>query len=192
MFGKSVFESVLERLRMEEEEELRAQEDGQPAADDLGPDLPRGPLPAFAVFTAAPAFATGNAAAAAYRDISDDDPPAPAAGPDAAPGPYREALTDRLEPAAPEQPPRPPAPTAPPPHLLRTAPQEIAADLGLDDSQTRAQLAEIRRAFARDNHPDTAPPELRANATRRMMIANMLIDETLRRIKAEERLGLRP
>jgi hypothetical protein len=48
-----------------------------------------------------------------------------------------------------------------------------------------------RRAFARDNHPDRAPADLRTNATLRMKIANMLIDETIRRIEVERSLGLR-
>jgi hypothetical protein len=47
-----------------------------------------------------------------------------------------------------------------------------------------------RRNFARENHPDRAPADLRANATMRMKIANMLIDETIRRIDVEKRLGL--
>ena len=38
--------------------------------------------------------------------------------------------------------------------------------------------------------PDRAPEDFRANATLRMKIANMLIDETIRRIKVEESLGL--
>ena len=48
-----------------------------------------------------------------------------------------------------------------------------------------------RRSFARDNHPDRAPEDLRINATLRMKIANMLIDETIRRINVEKSFGLR-
>ncbi|MCD2184216.1 hypothetical protein [Rhizobium sp. GN54] len=168
MFGKSVFESVLERLREEEDA-------GQAApVEDTG-EAVRSAHPDFTVLsTGRPSVAPG-AAAAAYRDLDGFD----------APG--------RAEPVTQADPPAEAAPATPepPPHLLRTGPEAIAADLGLTGKETRAQLADIRRAFARDNHPDTAPPEFRENATRRMMIANMLIDETLRRMQAETSLGLR-
>ncbi|SOC41999.1 hypothetical protein SAMN05892877_109173 [Rhizobium subbaraonis] len=164
MFGKSVFESVLERLRVEEES---ASEDGVGAVNEPS----RGPLPAFAVFGGDHMAASGRSAASAYREFADDEP-------------MKGEVGQRDEPAIDVAP-------ASPPHLMRTTPDEVAADLGLRGSETGAELAAIRRAFARDNHPDAAPEALRANATRRMMIANMLIDETLRRMQAEAALGLR-
>jgi hypothetical protein len=51
-------------------------------------------------------------------------------------------------------------------------------------------LVALRRSFARENHPDRAPEDLRTNATLRMKIANMLIDETIRRLNVEKSLGL--
>lgn len=90
-----------------------------------------------------------------------------------------------------EEPSAPPPPPPPPPHLMRITPEEIAADLALSGEETVAALLARRRAFARENHPDRAPAELRSNATLRMKIANMLIDETLRRMATEQRLGLK-
>lgn len=172
MFGKSVFESVLERLREEEE-------DAGPAArvEDAGETV-RSAHPVFTVLPTGRPSVPSHSAAAAYRDMDDFDAPERA-------DPFGEAG------ASAEAAPAMPVAPAPPPHLLRTAPEEIAADLDLTGKETRAQLAGIRRAFARDNHPDTAPLDLRENATRRMMVANMLIDETLRRMQAEAALGLR-
>lgn len=163
MFGKSVFESVLERLRAEDE----SVSDGGGATHEPS----RGPLPAFAVFGREPVAASGHSAASAYREFAEDEP-------------MKGEVGQRDKPAIDDAPPSPL-------HLMRTTAEEVAADLGLRGSETGAELAAIRRAFARENHPDAAPKALRANATRRMMIANMLIDETLRRLQAEAALGLR-
>lgn len=161
MFGKSVFESVLERLRAEADDANVSEDAGAAPSGTY-----HGPLPPFGAFANGAAFTSANRAAAAYRDI------------------LRDSVDERLG----------TTPTATPdlpPHLLRTAPEEVAADLGLTGEETRAQLTALRRAFARDNHPDGVPAELRSNATRRMMIANMLLDETLRRRQAEEAIGLK-
>lgn len=56
----------------------------------------------------------------------------------------------------------------------------IAAELALA-GRDAAGLARARREFALRNHPDRAPPQLRAVAERRMQIANMLIDDAERR-----------
>lgn len=173
MFGKSVFESVLDRLA---EEGLTA---GDYAGWAMPEDSAEGPVrSAYPVFTMLPEgrpTVPPHSAAAAYRDMGDFDDGFDA--PEGAP-PSREPDTAAAD-------------DAPPAHLLRTSPEDIAADLALTGNETRAQLAGLRRAFARDNHPDTVPADLRANATRRMTIANMLIDETLRRMQAETALGLR-
>ncbi len=52
----------------------------------------------------------------------------------------------------------------------------IAAELALSCVRTLAELNQLRRAYAQRNHPDLLHPVLRADATRRMKIANMLID----------------
>ncbi|MCP8894069.1 hypothetical protein KYK29_03940 [Shinella daejeonensis] len=149
MFGMSVFESVLERLRQEADEGMSKE---GTAADSREPAGRRSPSGGFTGLGTGAPFVSGRQADAAYREIGEPATPAPA-----------------------------PPPEAPPPHLLRIAPEEIAADLALTGKETVEALLARRRAFARDNHPDRAPAALRANATLRMKIANMLIDETIRR-----------
>lgn len=75
------------------------------------------------------------------------------------------------------------APPVMPAHLDRITPEEVAQDLGITAGMTPEALNDLRRAFARDNHPDRIHPDFRAKATIRMKIANMLIDETLRQFK---------
>lgn len=162
MFGLSVFESVLERLKAEARQ---AEEDAdEEAVDDDGPGEIRGLTSGFAGIGTGSIFVSGSQATAAYLDLYE----------------------------APRSAPPPPAPEPPPvpPHLLRTAPEEIAEDLALTGKEGVDDLLSRRRSFARENHPDRAPEDLRANATLRMKIANMLIDETIRRLKVEESLGL--
>lgn len=159
MFGMTVFESVLERLRAEARE---AQEE---ITEEHGPGPVRGLTSGFAGLGATGAFMSGSQAAAAYLDLYE----APA-------------------PPEPESPPEEPASV--PEHLLRITPEAVAEDLALAGRESIDDLAARRRSFARENHPDRAPAELRANATLRMKIANMLIDETIRRIHVERSLGL--
>jgi hypothetical protein len=161
MFGMTVFESVLERLKAEARE---AAEDLPAEDEDIAMEV-RGLPAGFAGLGMGKTFVSAPQAAAAYLDLYEEPAPPP------------------------EEP--PPAPPAPPPHLLRTAPEEVAEDLALTGRESVEDLLARRRAFARDNHPDRAPADLRANATLRMKIANMLIDETIRRIEVERSLGLR-
>jgi len=56
----------------------------------------------------------------------------------------------------------------------------IAEELGLHQNLSLNDLKKLRRAFARDNHPDRLDPSKRELATRRMTIANMLIDREIR------------
>jgi hypothetical protein len=56
----------------------------------------------------------------------------------------------------------------------------IAEELGLHANLSISELQKLRRAFARDNHPDRLAPAQRELATHRMTIANMLIDRELR------------
>ncbi|MFB2550539.1 hypothetical protein [Ensifer soli] len=78
---------------------------------------------------------------------------------------------------APELPP----PADPHPWLRRTTMEEVAADLGLSGGESPEDLAALRRRFASLNHPDLFAAERRADAGRRMTIANSLIDAALRR-----------
>ncbi len=151
MFGMSVFQSVLERLKAEEDEEEAAREE-QPASASI-----RG-LNAGFVGNLAPSARLADSAFVqrAYFDMAGDDMLAP---------------------------PKPlPAPVMPD-HLKRVRPDEIATDLGIAEGETLQSLADKRRTFAADNHPDRHHPDFRANATMRMKIANMLIDEAIRRLR---------
>ncbi len=56
----------------------------------------------------------------------------------------------------------------------------IAAELHLASARTGDDLRRIRRSFALRNHPDRVPAWLRDEATRRMTIANALIDRAMR------------
>lgn len=149
MFRMSVFQSVLERLK--EEEEIEPAEETTVAGSISTPFV--GTLNAAGGFASAMVFD-------AYRETAGED---------------------MLRP--PEPPPKPVMPD----HLRRTKPEEIAEDIALGETETVLSLTEKRRRFAAENHPDRHPPDFRTNATLRMKIANMLIDEALRRLKPMER-----
>lgn len=148
MFGISVFQSVLERLR----EETEATTDD--AEDSTGVEM-RGFVQGFIVAGSSSTAADGGAVARAYLDMAGEADLLPA--------------------------PPPPKPVMPE-HLTRISPQEIAADIALGEHETPVTLADKRRSFASENHPDRHYPDFRVNATIRMKIANMLIDEALRRL----------
>jgi hypothetical protein len=68
-----------------------------------------------------------------------------------------------------------------PPHLARTALSDIAAELAISPTDTIQSLSDKRRGFAKANHPDRVHPLFRDNATKRMTLANLLIDEAIGR-----------
>lgn len=70
------------------------------------------------------------------------------------------------------------------PHDTNEA-EAVAAQLRLRPRLTAQELRRIRRAFALANHPDRVPAPLRERATRRMVIANTLIDTALKALKAD-------
>ncbi len=150
MFGMSVFQSVLERLKAEEEENA-AEETSAATASVSTPFV-------------------GNLSAAGHFDRA------------MVHHAYLETSGDEML-----QPPKPKPRPVMPDHLRRTTPDQIAADLGLADIETAASLTEKRRRFAAENHPDRFPLDFRTNATLRMTIANMLIDEALLRLKITAR-----
>ena len=154
MFGMSVFQSVLERLKAEEDEE-GATEDEQGTHANI-----RGLNGGFVGNLAASGMADSSAVQRAYFDTASDEMLAPA--------------KSVLKPVMPK-------------HLARIRPEQIAADLGLTETETPQRLADKRRRFAADNHPDLHHPEFRSNATIRMKIANMLIDEAQRRLRLLQR-----
>ena len=63
-------------------------------------------------------------------------------------------------------------------------PAALSTELGLREGMARAELHRLRRRFALGNHPDRLGPADRAIASRRMTIANSLIDAALRRARA--------
>ncbi|PZU88915.1 MAG: hypothetical protein DI528_04295 [Shinella sp.] len=84
------------------------------------------------------------------------------------------------EPEAP--PPRQARAPVTPAHLVRLSLEEIAEDLGVAPTDDREKLTERRRQFAKLNHPDRVDADFRERATKRMKIANLLIDEAIRRL----------
>jgi hypothetical protein len=62
-------------------------------------------------------------------------------------------------------------------------PNKILSELGLHSGATEEEIALLRREFALRNHPDRVPAELRDIATRRMMIANDLMDRYVERLR---------
>lgn len=64
----------------------------------------------------------------------------------------------------------------------RLTPQDVAEDLKLSEARSAEALQSLRRSFARQNHPDMVGEEWREQATLRMKIANLLIDEALKRL----------
>jgi hypothetical protein len=161
MFGKSIFQSVLDRL------------DAESPGDDNESEMAGVRQAGIRGLNTSLAFDTERATGRdsvhqAYADMSEPDLPAAKTLPPA-------------EPAPPQEPPEP-APERPPAHLQRLTPTEIAEDLGVCETDTVATLAEKRRSFASANHPDLYPPAMREAATMRMKIANMLVDEAQRRL----------
>lgn len=62
-------------------------------------------------------------------------------------------------------------------------PAEIERELGLSRFASLRALQRLRRDFALKNHPDRVPSVLRLAATKRMMIANALIDSAMKRFQ---------
>ncbi|EJC80642.1 hypothetical protein Rleg4DRAFT_2276 [Rhizobium leguminosarum bv. trifolii WSM2297] len=151
LFGQSVFQSVLERLKAEDETAEEAEAPAGHRVSGLGTGL---------------AFDILEGVSVASQRVG-------------------QAYFDNLEHETPEfvEKPAPPPEPVMPDHLTRTAPQEVAAELAISAADTPLTLGEKRRAFARANHPDGVALPFRDNATKRMMLANLLIDEALRQLR---------
>lgn len=144
MFGMSVFQSVLERLKSEEDEE-------GPAMEIAVPSRTASFATPFVAGGSDSASAARTAVERAYFDASFVEPP----------------------------------PAEPMPEFLnRISLEDVAAELDLGEGETLATLTAKRRSFATANHPDRLPQDYRANATVRMKLANMLIDEASRQLQA--------
>lgn len=161
LFGQSVFQSVLDRLKSEDEEAEEHQAHSTARVHGFNTGL------AFDVMEGVSASAARPGQA--YFENLEIEEPRPAPPPETAAEP---------EPVPPEPEPEPIIPE----RLTRILPQEIAAEIAISSRDTLKSLGEKRRAFAKANHPDSVAPAFRANATRRMTIANLLIDEAIRRL----------
>ncbi|MBY3186454.1 hypothetical protein HFO24_33205 [Rhizobium laguerreae] len=158
LFGQSVFQSVLERLKAEDQTD----EDAEAPADHRVSGLATGlAFDVMALDVMEGVSAASQRVGQAYFDNLELDPAA-AIAEEPAPLPEPKAVM--------------------PDHLARIAPEEIAAELAIAAADTQQTLNEKRRAFAKANHPDGVAQPFRDNANRRMMIANLLIDEAMRRL----------
>ncbi len=156
LFGKSLFQSVVDRLDAEAEEAIPAEES------------------TFRINGLSTSFLPETPEQAPILSEPSADPRLDA---------YLSLMSDEIPPAEPEPPAAPlePIPPPPPAWLDRLSPEEVVEDLGLEPSDDRERLQERRRAFARDNHPDRLTEVFREQATIRMKIANRLIDEAIKR-----------
>ena len=73
------------------------------------------------------------------------------------------------------------------PLFRSVAPRSEHGKVLAESSHVQPDLKLIRRKFAMANHPDRVAPRVRGHATRRMTIANMLIDGALRGLNARTR-----
>lgn len=154
LFGQSVFQSVLERLKAEEETE-EAEVPAAHRVQGLSSGL---------------AFDVMEGVSAASQRIGEA---------------YFDNIIFPAETAVPKDPVLPPEPEPEPvmpAYLTHIMPQEIADELAISLSDTLQSLGEKRRTFAKANHPDSVAPLFRENATKRMTLANHLIDEAIRRL----------
>jgi hypothetical protein len=151
LFGQSVFQSVVTRLQEESDEVLEE----EPVVGFRIHGLATG----FVAETGDKTFTAGTSTEA-YFDFL----------------PEIRAFEPERPAPAPEPPPAPVIPK----HLLRLTTEEIAEELAISQNDTEAMLNEKRRKFAKANHPDGVPEEFRDNATRRMQIANLLIDTAIK------------
>ena len=186
VFGQSVFQSVLTRLKNENEEE--PQEAGTESFRIMG--LGAG----FVTSTADEAAMMGTGTEAYFAFLQDGAEPAPTArkrepGPPPEPPkpaePVKPAATAAPPPPRPAPKPAPsakPAPQLVPGHLLRLTREQIAEDLAITAQDTEASLADKRRRFAKQNHPDRVAAQYRDNANLRMQTANLLIDLAIKRL----------
>ena len=172
LFGQSLFQSVLTRLAEEGAEITQDEADaGSFRVAGLKTGFVGQPMP-------------DEDAAAGMAEPDATRPPDPyaamdeAIGESATPWPPQSAVKQSLTPPDTAEP-QPEAAPAPPAYLDRLTLGEIAEDLGLQPGDSAAMIAARRRAFARLNHPDRVADIARDKATRRMTIANALVDAAL-------------
>ncbi|MGA2792004.1 MAG: hypothetical protein ABSE69_00505 [Roseiarcus sp.] len=72
-------------------------------------------------------------------------------------------------------------------HAADESAEAILAELGLTESLTDEELTRLRRLYMWRNHPDRRRESQRASATRRVAIANMLVDRARSRLVGNRR-----
>lgn len=153
ILGQSLFDAVLDRLAEERENDI---EDRDAASASLGI---RGLNAGFVSASVGIPLPGGEGRLHdAYFDFGD--------GPGNNAEPQTEPTFERLEAST----------------FSRLTPQDVAEDLKLSEARSTEALQSLRRSFARQNHPDMVGEEWREQATLRMKIANLLIDEALKRL----------
>lgn len=161
ILGQSIFDAVLDRLKDDEDPDL--------PPDGFGVEAPsaaiRGLNAGFVGASVEIPLAGGNGRLEdAYFDFGDMPAREPSPG-EALKEPPKEVDDDaRL--------------------FSRLTPQDVAEDLGLNGATSADLLHAARRNFARRNHPDLVADRYREQATLRMKIANLLVDEALKRLPA--------
>jgi hypothetical protein len=151
LFGQSVFQSVLDRLKADDDDRNEHDVPASSRIHGFTTGLAFNVMEGVSVASAQPGQA--------YLDILEFNVPAGEEIPQA---------QAEAEPVMPE-------------HLSRIAPQDVAAELSISARDTVQSLGEKRRAFAKKNHPDGVDMLFRQNAAKRMTIANLLIDEAIKR-----------
>jgi len=79
----------------------------------------------------------------------------------------------------------PSPPPSPPPLPSKSVHDTVLDELHLTPNLSADDLVKLRREYAKTHHPDLVMPDSREEATRRMTIANVLIDEALRTRKSQ-------
>jgi hypothetical protein len=96
---------------------------------------------------------------------------------------FAAAWTPEADPPAPA--PAPPVDETPKPSAR---PEAVAEELGLEGLKTATDIAQARRRFMWDNHPDRRKDLDRDLANRRVAIANMLLDRALAALRQRRRV----
>ena len=78
-------------------------------------------------------------------------------------------------------------PEAEMPAMEEVRPEDISAELAIEDRHDLSDLGRIRKSFAAANHPDRISPAKRQWAEERMKLANSIIDEEIARRRARIR-----
>lgn len=181
IFGKSVFQSVVDRLQ--DERDLQEDDHGE------NPTMPNRPY-IKTDFLAAQSMVTPSVEehiavdhASAYRtyDLPQEDLVLPS-------GDKPEDVCANAPPLQIEE--KSSEPSKDFSYLQRTSKQDLESELKLRSIKSLASLQELRRKFARENHPDTVPEEYRDLATMRMTQANQLIDDEIKQRRLMSRLGI--